>query len=157
MRGAEGPGRAAFSSALPLEEAAPLPIAHGEGRFVTGDPQVLARIEAEGLGLFRYVAADGSPAGAYPDDPNGAMLRIAGLTNRAGTVLALMPHPERAAQLRHVPLEWPGAWGDRRRAAVGKWEALEGPGPGRFLFESLARRLGVPAGAAHAPAAGAGR
>lgn len=157
MRGAEGPGRAAFSSALPLEESAPLPIAHGEGRFVTADPQVLARIEAEGLGLFRYVAADGSPAGAYPDDPNGAMLRIAGLTNRAGNVLALMPHPERAAQLRHVPLEWPGAWGDRRRAAVGKWEALEGPGPGRFLFESLARRLGVAAGAAHAPAAGGAR
>ncbi len=157
MRGADGPGRAAFSSALPLAESAPLPIAHGEGRFITADPDVLRRIEAEGLGLFRYVSADGSPAGAYPDDPNGAMLQIAGLTNRAGNVLALMPHPERAAQLKHVPLEWPGAWGDRRRAAVGNWDALEGPGPGRFLFESLARRLGVAAGPAHAPTAGAGR
>ena len=163
MRGNGGPGRAAFSSTLPLDEAAPLPVAHGEGRFVTADPDVRTTIEAvtlpgknlilaEGLGLFRYVAADGSPATAYPDDPNGSMLQIAGLTNRAGNVLALMPHPERAAQLRHVPLEWPGAWGDRRRAAVGAWEALEGPGPGRFLFESLARRLGVSAALAGARA-----
>jgi phosphoribosylformylglycinamidine synthase len=156
-RGIEGPGRAAFSSTLPLDRPTPLPIAHGEGRFVTTDPDVLARIEAEGLGLFRYVAADGSSASAYPDDPNGAMLQIAGLTNRAGNVLALMPHPERAAQLRHVPLEWPGPWGDRRRAAVGNWEALEGAGPGRFLFESLARRLGVPAPEATASKSGGGR
>jgi len=156
-RGIEGPGRAAFSSTLPLDLATPLPIAHGEGRFVTADPEILARIEAEGLGLLRYVAADGSVAKAYPDDPNGAMLQIAGLTNRAGNVLALMPHPERAAQLRHVPLEWPGPWGDHRRAAVGNWEALEGAGPGRFLFESLARRLGVRAPEGTASEAGGGR
>ena len=155
VRAAEGPGRAAFTSALPLDRVAPLPMAHGEGRFVTADPDVLARIEAEGLALLRYVAADGSKATAYPDDPNGAMLQIAGLTNRAGNVLALMPHPERAAQLRHVPLDWPGEWGDRRRAAVGNWAALEGPGPGRFVFESLARRLGVsPREGALAPGAG---
>ncbi|HEX7077022.1 MAG TPA: phosphoribosylformylglycinamidine synthase I [Candidatus Eisenbacteria bacterium] len=149
VRAGEGPGRGTFTSALAAGEVVPLPIAHGEGRFETADPDVRAAIEGEGLALLRYVAADGAPARAYPDDPNGSMLQAAGLTNRAGNVLALMPHPERAAQLKHVPLDWPGPWGDRRRAAAGRFDALEGPGPGRFLFESLARRLGaaVPSGA----------
>jgi phosphoribosylformylglycinamidine synthase len=145
VKGDGGPGRATFTAALPLEEAAPLPIAHGEGRFETADPEVKAIIEAEGLALLRYVAPDGGPARFFPDDPNGAMLQCAGLTNRAGNVLAFMPHPERAARLKHVPLDWPGSWGERRRRAVGSWDALEGPGPGRFLFTSLAGRLGVTA------------
>ena len=46
------------------------------------------------------------------------------------------------SELRQVPLEIPSAWGERRRAAVGAWDALEGPGPGRAIFESLARKLG---------------
>jgi phosphoribosylformylglycinamidine (FGAM) synthase-like amidotransferase family enzyme len=78
------------------------------------------------------------------------MFQAAGITNVAGNVLAVMPHPERGAWLRMVPQDWPGAWGARRRAAIGDVAALEGAGPGRFLFQSLAKRLGVhaPAGAA---------
>jgi phosphoribosylformylglycinamidine synthase len=147
VRGVEGPGRATFTATLPLDAVAPLPMAHGEGRFVTADPEVRARIEADGLALLRYVDADGKPAASYPDDPNGAMLQAAGVTNVAGNVLAFMPHPERAAWLRMVPQDWPGPWGDRRRAAVGTFTALEGPGPGNFLFAALAKRLGVVASA----------
>lgn len=143
VRAGEGPGRAAFASALEPGAVVPLPMAHGEGRFETADPEVLRAIETEGLALFRYVAPDGAPARGWPDDPNGAMLQAAGVTNRAGTALALMPHPERAAVLKHVPLDWPGRWGEARRAAVGQIGALEGAGPGAFLFDSLAARLGV--------------
>jgi phosphoribosylformylglycinamidine synthase len=139
----EGPGRATFASAAPSRDPVPLPIAHGEGRFLTADPDVHARIQTEGLALFRYVTATGAPAARYPDDPNGAMLQAAGVTNAAGNVLAFMPHPERAAWLRMVPQDLAGAWGERRRAATGSFEALEGPGPGHFLFASLARRLGA--------------
>jgi phosphoribosylformylglycinamidine synthase len=144
----DGPGRSTFASRAASDGPIPLPIAHGEGRFLTADPDVRARIEREGLALFRYVTATGGPATGYPDDPNGAVLASAGVTNAAGNVLAFMPHPERAAWLRMVPQELPGAWGERRRAAIGRFDALEGPGPGRFLFDSLARRLGVelPAG-----------
>jgi phosphoribosylformylglycinamidine synthase subunit PurQ / glutaminase len=145
VRAGEGPGKAAFTSALPEGAAVPLPIAHGEGRFETADLDVLHAIEHEGLALLRYVASGGSPARGWPDDPNGAVLQAAGITNRAGNVLAFMPHPERAALLKHVPLDLPGPWGDARRAAVGNWEALEGPGPGGFLFASLAARLGAAA------------
>jgi phosphoribosylformylglycinamidine synthase I len=143
VRGYEGPGRAIFGSDLPLEETAPLPLAHGEGRFTTADPEVLERIERESLVLFRYVDRTGRPAAAYPDDPNGAILQAAGITNRAGNVLAFMPHPERAAWLRMMKQDWPGPWGARRRGAIGDAGALEGPGPGRFLFTSLAKHLGV--------------
>jgi len=146
VRAGAGPGRATFASALPPDAVIPLPMAHGEGRFETADPEIRRTIDSEGLALLRYVAPDGAPARRWPDDPNGAMLQAAGITNRAGNVLAFMPHPERAALLKHVPLDLPGAWGDARRAGVGRREALEGDGPGAFLFTSLAARLGVRAG-----------
>ena len=155
VRAGDGPGRAFYASALSKEEVVPLPMAHGEGRFETADPDVLRALETEGLALFRYVGRDGSPARGWPDDPNGALLQAAGITNRGGNVLAFMPHPERAAVLKHVPLDLPGRWGEARRAGAGSFEALEGPGPGAFLFASLAARLGVTPG--QAPAVGRAR
>jgi phosphoribosylformylglycinamidine synthase subunit PurQ / glutaminase len=145
VRAEEGPGRATFSRAYEAGAVLPLPIAHGEGRFQTADPAIRERIQTEGLVLFRYSTPSGAPAERYPDDPNASMLHAAGITNRAGNVLAFMPHPERASWLRQVPLEGSGPWGERRRGAVGRFEALEGPGPGRGLFESLAARLGAAA------------
>jgi phosphoribosylformylglycinamidine synthase len=142
LRTTAGPGRSWYASSIPDGEVIPMPIAHGEGRFLTADPEVLRRIQEEGLALYRYVSPSGGPAEGYPHDPNGAMLQAAGITNRAGNILAFMPHPERASWLRQVPLEMKHAWGEKRRAAVGRWDALEGPGPGRILFESLARKLG---------------
>lgn len=147
----EGPGRAIWASGVRSDQIIPLPIAHGEGRFVTADPEVLARIQSEGLALVRHVDAQGHPAASYPDDPNGAILASAGITNVKGNVLAIMPHPERASWLKQVPQAWPGEWGDLRRRAIGSFSTLEGPGPGRFLFASLARHLGV-AGAAEVAA-----
>jgi len=141
LRAEQGPGRAWFASLAPPGQVIPMPIAHGEGRFLTADPEVRERIERDGLVLYRFVAPSGGRADRYPFDPNGAMLQAAGITNTAGNILAFMPHPERATWLKQVPLELQSAWGDRRRAAVGKWESLEGPGPGRVLFESLASKL----------------
>jgi phosphoribosylformylglycinamidine synthase I len=141
LRVTPGPGAAWFASSVRPGEVIPMPIAHGEGRFQTADPEVRERIEKEGLALFRYVSPSGSRADRYPFDPNGAMLEAAGITNPAGNILAFMPHPERASWLRQVPLELRNAWGERRRMAVGNAEALEGPGPGRIVFESLAARL----------------
>jgi phosphoribosylformylglycinamidine synthase subunit PurQ / glutaminase len=143
VRVEEGPGRKIWSSVLPNGEIVPLPMAHGEGRFETADPEVQSSIQRAGLALFRYVDASGAPATRFPDDPNGALFQAAGITNRSGNVLAIMPHPERASWLKQVPLEWPGTWGERRRGSVGSYDALEGSGPGRFLFESLALSLGV--------------
>ncbi len=67
------------------------PVAHGEGRFLLAENSVLPE---EQVALF-YRRPDGAPAnGEYPFNPNGSSGDIAGVTNRAGNVLGLMPHPE---------------------------------------------------------------
>ena len=56
---------------------------------------MLAEIEQGNLVAFRYVDADGQLAGGvYPRNPNGSAADIAGLCNRRGNVVGLMPHPE---------------------------------------------------------------
>jgi phosphoribosylformylglycinamidine synthase subunit PurQ / glutaminase len=74
-------------------ETIEIPIKHGEGAFIAR-PEELARIETEGLVVFRYA----SRQGVADDDhnPNGAMDNIAGLRNERGNVVGLMPHPEHA-------------------------------------------------------------
>ncbi len=69
-----------------------IPLKNGEGRFVA-TPEEIARIEDEGLVVFRYVG----------DDPNGSVDAIAGLANAAGNVVGLMPHPEHAVELGFGP------------------------------------------------------
>ncbi len=71
-----------------------LPVAHGEGKFIPRDEQVLKTLKANGQIVFRYCAADGAKA-YYPDNPNGAVENIAGICDTTGRVLGLMPHPER--------------------------------------------------------------
>lgn len=78
-----------------LEELVYCPVAHGEGRFLLGDPKALRSLEAEDQLALAYVFPDGTPAnGTYPDNPNGSFSDIAGICNAKGNVLGLMPHPE---------------------------------------------------------------
>ncbi|MBN1823358.1 MAG: phosphoribosylformylglycinamidine synthase I [Endomicrobiales bacterium] len=72
-----------------------LPVAHGEGKFVTADRSVMQKLEANGQVVLRYVDAKGRPALKYPQNPNGSANSIAGICNRQGNVFGLMPHPER--------------------------------------------------------------
>jgi phosphoribosylformylglycinamidine synthase I len=84
-----------------LTESVECPVAHGEGNFQTAS----GKIAAEHIALA-YVCADGSAAkGQYPDNPNGSMLDIAGITNKRGNVLGLMPHPENHIQAWQHP-QW---------------------------------------------------
>jgi phosphoribosylformylglycinamidine synthase subunit PurQ / glutaminase len=72
-----------------------MPIAHGEGRYFA-DSDTLAELEAEGRIVFRYCTPDG---GVTPEaNPNGSVENIAGVVNKRGNVLGLMPHPERASE-----------------------------------------------------------
>ncbi len=85
--------RAAYLASL--SEPIFCPVAHGEGNFQVADPEILARLEAEGYVALRYVDPEGRPAdGRYPLNPNGSAADIAGICNRAGNVVGLMPHPE---------------------------------------------------------------
>ncbi|MBW4694132.1 MAG: phosphoribosylformylglycinamidine synthase subunit PurQ [Lyngbya sp. HA4199-MV5] len=71
-----------------------LPIAHGEGNYYA-DAATVADLEANGQIVFRYV----TDAGDVDDvsNPNGSLNNIAGICNRNGNVLGMMPHPERAS------------------------------------------------------------
>ena len=59
------------------------PVAHHDGNY-TADEKTLDTLEQEGRVAFKYVA-----------NPNGSARNIAGITNKRGTILGLMPHPER--------------------------------------------------------------
>ena len=61
-----------------------IPIKHGEGNWY-GSADLVASLDAGGQIAFRYT-----------EDVNGAVGRVAGVTNEAGNVLGLMPHPEHA-------------------------------------------------------------
>jgi len=76
-----------------------MPIAHGEGCYYA-DAATLDALERDGQVLFRYVQPDGTPAAESgdPANPNGSLRAIAGVSNAAGNVAGLMPHPERAAE-----------------------------------------------------------
>jgi phosphoribosylformylglycinamidine (FGAM) synthase-like amidotransferase family enzyme len=95
------PGRldSPFTSAMGEVRPLRMPVAHGEGCYVADDA-TLDVLERDGRVLFRYVRADGTPAtdAADPANPNGSLRAIAGVSNAAGNVAGLMPHPERAAE-----------------------------------------------------------
>ena len=87
---------------------------------------------------LQYVDAQGQAAEGFPDNPNASIRNVAGLSDPTGRVLAMMPHPERAAWLYQVPESLAGPWGERRRA-VGHFEPLAGKGPGQVLYDCFVR------------------
>jgi phosphoribosylformylglycinamidine synthase len=78
-----------------------MPIAHMEGNYFC-DAATLADLERNQQVIFRYVHPDGRAAGVddFAANPNGALNAIAGICNRERNVVGLMPHPERAVELR---------------------------------------------------------
>ena len=88
-----------------LEKIIYLPVAHGEGKFVTQDKTILNQLKKNKQVVFQYCDSQGKLAG-YPDNPNGSIENIAGICDKTGRILGLMPHPERhLLQLQH-PRNW---------------------------------------------------
>ncbi len=84
-----------------------IPVAHNEGNYFADD-ETLKRLQGENRIAFTYAAGD---------NPNGACLNIAGITDATGRVLGMMPHPERRA-------ETPLGGEDGRRLFDGAMEML---------------------------------
>jgi phosphoribosylformylglycinamidine synthase len=70
-----------------------IPVAHGEGRYYA-DEQTLENLEKHQQILYRYCDEAGNINAA--NNPNGAMLNIAGICNADRNIMGMMPHPERA-------------------------------------------------------------
>ena len=78
----------AFTKLYQPDEEIIIPVAHNEGNYFADD-DTLKRLQDEHRIAFAY--ADG-------DNPNGACLDIAGITDKAGRIVGMMPHPERRAE-----------------------------------------------------------
>ena len=86
-----------WTQSYQIGEVITLPIAHGEGSYYA-DADTLKSLEENGQVLFRYCNAEGKSD--QSSNPNGSLNHIAGICNRQGNVLGMMPHPERASDPR---------------------------------------------------------
>jgi phosphoribosylformylglycinamidine synthase subunit PurQ / glutaminase len=86
------PGRSAITAALPRDATIPAYAAHGEGRLAASAAHLREIVEG---GHLAFVYANGDGAIDEGATPNQSALGCAGLLNREGNVLAIMPHPER--------------------------------------------------------------
>ena len=84
-----------FTRSCSAGQVLSIPISHGEGRYYT-DPETQSELERNNQIIFRYCSPEGDTS---PEtNPNGSLDNIAGVTNLAGNVLGMMPHPERACE-----------------------------------------------------------
>ncbi len=104
-----------FTGSYEEGEVVTMPIAHADGNYFA-DPDTLKELEDNGRVVFRYSTPDGRITGEA--NPNGSLSNIAGIVNKAGNVMGLMPHPERAL------------------------EEILGPIGGRGLFDSILKAAG---------------
>ncbi|VXB77716.1 phosphoribosylformylglycinamidine synthetase subunit I [Exiguobacterium sp. 8H] len=95
-----------FTSEYAAQETIRVPIAHGEGNYYCDDATLAA------------LKVNGQIAFTYKENPNGSVENIAGITNEAGNVLGMMPHPERA-----VEALLGGEDGKRLFTSIVKWGA----------------------------------
>jgi phosphoribosylformylglycinamidine synthase len=102
-----------FTRRIPRGRLLRIPIAHFDGNYFA-PAETLKEIEAGGQVVFRYV--DEKDEATEAANVNGSAGSIAGLINKRGNVLGMMPHPERAS------------------------EALLGSEDGRLIFESLVQQ-----------------
>ena len=105
-----------FTSAALTGTVLHIPIAHGEGCYVA-DAETLAELRRNQQIVVRYCDANGNVSDAA--NPNGSADNIAGVCNKERNVFGLMPHPERACDLKL------------------------GSDQGRIIFESILSTLGA--------------
>ncbi len=86
--------RTPFTSLAKKGQMLRIPIAHNEGRYYLDDDKIRELEKNEQI-VVRYVDEDNKPT--EESNPNGSVDNIAGICNKEGNVMGLMPHPERAS------------------------------------------------------------
>jgi phosphoribosylformylglycinamidine synthase subunit PurQ / glutaminase len=84
----------AFNHHMSSHNQFTIPIASAEGRFMMSEA-TLKSLHDAGQIVFQYCDKDGMQNDEFPTNPNGSIDNIAAISNPAGNVLAIMPHPER--------------------------------------------------------------
>lgn len=85
-----------FTAAMTPGRVLKMPVNHGEGNYFA-NPETLAELNQNSQVLLRYCDAQGNVT--RETCPNGSAENIAGIMNKAGNVMGLMPHPERTCEL----------------------------------------------------------
>lgn len=81
-----------FTSEFEGKSSLKIPIAHGEGNYFCDDETLKSLTDNEQI-IFRYSSSEGKIEKEF--NPNGSTKNIAGIINKEGNVLGMMPHPER--------------------------------------------------------------
>lgn len=84
-----------FTNLFQENELLTMPVAHGEGNYFC-DSQTLEDLKRNRQIVFTYSSLQGEESEEY--NPNGSRANIAGIINREGNVMGMMPHPERCAE-----------------------------------------------------------
>ena len=85
----------AFTNQYKKGDIIQIPVNHGEGNYSIGD-EGLKELKANDQIIFRYVTAEGEVS--EQGSPNGSRDNIAGIVNKEGNILGMMPHPERVVE-----------------------------------------------------------
>ena len=121
-----------FTKNILKDAVIPIPIAHGEGRFVTRDKELIDKLVKNKQIVFQYSTKEGKIENEFPTNPNGAVFSIAAIANKEGNVMAMMPHPERASFIRQLP-----DITEIKNKAVGNFREMENAAPARPIFDSM--------------------
>ncbi|MFW6110929.1 MAG: phosphoribosylformylglycinamidine synthase subunit PurQ [Thermoproteota archaeon] len=125
-------GKCIFTQHIPRSKVLRIPVAHSEGRFMFAkerQKEYLERLYKNDQLVFRYCDKNGEYAeGAFPINPNSSFHDIGGICNPEGTILGLMPHPERAFYWWQQP-DWTAQ------------EKMPRFGDGKIIFENLVEYL----------------
>jgi phosphoribosylformylglycinamidine synthase len=103
-----------FTEGIPEKKILKVPIAHGDGNYFTDEETLKSLIENNQI-VFKYCSSEGAADEQF--NANGSLMNIAGIMNKEGNVLGMMPHPERCCD-----------------AVLGKTD-------GRLIFNSLANHI----------------
>jgi len=83
-----------FTKGINGKNSLKIPVAHGEGNYFA-DERTLKELEDNNQIVFKYCASDGTITNQA--NPNGSIMNIAGIINKRGNVMGMMPHPERSS------------------------------------------------------------
>lgn len=83
-----------FTKGIKNLAAIKIPVAHGDGNYFVND-ETLKSLEENNQIVFQYASKQGKTDEKY--NPNGSVMNIAGIINKRGNVLGMMPHPERCS------------------------------------------------------------
>ncbi|RAP32319.1 phosphoribosylformylglycinamidine synthase I [Candidatus Marinamargulisbacteria bacterium SCGC AG-414-C22] len=129
------PEKNIFTKTFSETDVIPIQINHAEGNFNLAEA---IKSNRNNLTEIYYVNDQGEKNNLYPINPNGTYDNLAGISNKKGNALAMMPHPERAFLLTQMPQYLNHEWSSQKRLQLTNKNQK---GPWSKLFEALSDYL----------------